>query len=65
MKHCILCNKETEGSIGAAGIKWSMICQPCKDIEDRVVLAQLTGMAKITEAILGLKEELIKIGEGQ
>lgn len=36
MKKCILCNKETTGSIGAAGIKWDFICQPCKDQEDQM-----------------------------
>jgi len=35
MKDCILCGKQTEGSVGAAGYKWSFICQPCKDSEDK------------------------------
>jgi len=34
MKKCIICGQDTEGSIGKAGIKWSCICQPCKDKED-------------------------------
>lgn len=40
-KKCILCGKETTGSIGRAGIKWPMICQPCKDIEDEALLRQV------------------------
>jgi len=47
MKTCILCGKQTKGSIGAAGIKWDCICQPCKDKEDQVLAARLQGMATI------------------
>jgi len=63
MTNCILCNKETEGSVGAAGIKWSCICQSCKDIEDKILLTKLMGMDKVIEAIFGVKEELVKIEE--
>ena len=38
MKDCILCGKQTEGSVGAAGYKWSFICQPCKDSEDKDII---------------------------
>jgi hypothetical protein len=41
MRKCVLCGKETKGSIGAAGIKWTMICQPCKDIEDNNLKKQI------------------------
>ena len=34
MRLCILCGNETEGSTGAAGIRWTTICQQCKDDED-------------------------------
>lgn len=34
MATCILCGKETQGSVGAAGLRWKRICQPCKDAED-------------------------------
>ena len=34
MKNCILCGKQTNGSVGVSGIKWSMLCQDCKDKED-------------------------------
>lgn len=44
MRNCILCRVKTEGSIGAAGIKWPNICQPCKDIEDNALLNKLRGI---------------------
>jgi len=51
MKNCILCGKETEGSVGAAGIKWSMICQPCKDSEDAALLNSIKRKGKIYEEV--------------
>lgn len=36
----------TAGSVGAAGYKWPMICQPCKDIEDGALAASLTTQAR-------------------
>ena len=46
MKPCILCDELTFGSVGAAGLKWSMICQPCKDIEDQALLDRISYQAK-------------------
>lgn len=46
MKKCFLCGELTEGSVGAAGIKWSSICQPCKDKEDAACLAMVQQMSK-------------------
>jgi len=37
--NCVLCNRLTNGSVGAAGIRWSRICQPCKDQEDAAALS--------------------------
>lgn len=55
MKNCILCGKETNGSIGKAGISWSFICQKCKDEEDsgleRMLNYQATVMNKIEEIL--------------
>ena len=31
---CVVCGIETTGSVGAAGLRWPMICQHCKDEED-------------------------------
>lgn len=31
---CLICGVETEGSTGAAGLRWPNICQRCKDRED-------------------------------
>ena len=41
LRNCMLCGKSTTGSVGAAGIKWSMICQPCKDVEDAALMSVL------------------------
>jgi hypothetical protein len=52
MKNCILCNKKTQGSAGAAGIKWSFICQPCKDKEDRAYEDSLNALSKTYKAVI-------------
>ena len=44
MRICMLCRCQTKGSTGAAGIKWSNICQPCKDVEDNALLNKLRGI---------------------
>ena len=31
---CLDCGKQTTGSIGRNGIKWTVLCQTCKDIAD-------------------------------
>lgn len=54
MKKCILCGCETEGSVGAAGIKWSCICQTCKDKEDKVALEKLEQVAKCISMVEAL-----------
>ena len=55
MKKCILCGEMTEGSIGAAGIRWSIICQTCKDREDtelaRLVASVTKGVDMICDAL--------------
>jgi len=60
MKNCILCNELTEGSVGAAGIKWPNICQPCKDKEDTILANRLEIQAVFTSELLktfGVKNE--------
>ena len=42
---CILCGEETTGSIGAAGIPWPNLCQPCKDAEDDIQESLVRGVA--------------------
>lgn len=32
---CVICGKETEGSTGAAGLRWPNICQHRKNKADR------------------------------
>lgn len=51
VKNCILCNKPTTGSVGAAGIKWSMICQPCKDKEDDALKNRIKHTAMIIDKL--------------
>jgi len=54
MKLCMLCGNPTEGSIGAAGIPWSFICQPCKDEEDQALARQLQAQTKIMDMAFAL-----------
>ena len=51
MRKCILCNEITEGSIGAAGIKWTIICQKCKDREDTELAQFVTSVTKSVDII--------------
>ena len=51
MKTCILCGDLTTGSIGAAGMRWSYICQPCKDIEDEALRLRIVGQARALDNI--------------
>lgn len=34
LRYCKLCGCLTTGSVGAAGLRWPFLCQPCKDRED-------------------------------
>jgi len=52
MRACILCKKLTEGSVGAAGIKWSNICQSCKDKEDEALNERIAIQAKVMAKFL-------------
>jgi hypothetical protein len=53
MRDCILCGRQTAGSIGAAGLHWAFICQPCKDAEDRALAARIKVASMISERIFG------------
>uniref|UniRef100_A0A6M3JGC1 Uncharacterized protein n=1 Tax=viral metagenome TaxID=1070528 RepID=A0A6M3JGC1_9ZZZZ len=55
MRKCILCNEDTNGSVGKAGIAWTVICQRCKDLEDSILEQKLRCMAYATEGILKLE----------
>lgn len=62
-KECVLCGKLTTGSVGAAGIEWDNICQPCKDGEDAALAAQVASVASCAiDAILKNFEQGIKAG---
>jgi hypothetical protein len=51
MKKCILCGEMTEGSVGAAGIRWTIICQECKDREDTELARLVTSVTKSVDLI--------------
>ena len=51
MRNCILCGKLTKGSIGKAGIKWTIICQKCKDREDTELARLVTSVTKSVDMI--------------
>lgn len=51
MRNCILCNVPTCGSIGAAGIQWPHICQPCKDKEDKALAVSIAIQVKAFDVI--------------
>lgn len=52
MKKCMLCGQMTSGSVGAAGIRWSIICQPCKDREDDLLMARVKAEAKALDKLV-------------
>ena len=51
MKTCILCGDLTTGSIGAAGLRWKVICQPCKNREDAFLLKKINAQVKTFDVI--------------
>ena len=51
MRKCILCGEMTTGSVGAAGLQWPMICQPCKDKEDQALAASINVQATVIKAL--------------
>jgi len=55
-RECMLCGKQTTGSIGAAKIFWKTLCQPCKDKEDNALLGRLNYQAKVMDKL----EEVLK-----
>jgi hypothetical protein len=48
-KACKLCGQQTLGSVGAAGIKWSFICPPCKRQVDGEALARTMASVRMLE----------------
>lgn len=49
---CKLCFRPTTGSVGAAGIRWSFLCQECKDKEDAAARAQIKSMKFVLDRVL-------------
>ena len=52
MQKCLLCGKITLGSIGKAGIKWSCICQECKDKEDEALSKRMDTTARSLKKLI-------------
>jgi hypothetical protein len=61
MNQCIVnhpgCEGLTNGSVGAAGYVWPMICQPCKDVEDGALSVSL-GIQVYCNKVAGLITEV-------
>lgn len=55
---CLICKTETEGSRGAAGIKWPNICQPCKNTEDAALSRRLAIQSFVIHSAFHLKSQL-------
>ena len=49
---CIVCGRETEGSVSRTGTIWPMVCPECMEHENRVVEASLLGMAKVVTDLI-------------
>lgn len=52
-KPCILCGHLTSGAVGASGYKWTIICQPCKDREDRILSEMVRHQKSTIDLFLG------------
>lgn len=60
MTTCELCGDLTSGSIGAAGMHWHNICQPCKDKEDTALLAKISRQKHLLDNVFTALCELKK-----
>ena len=49
---CIVCGRETEGSVSRTGTIWLMVCPECMEHENKVVEASLLGMAKVVTDLI-------------
>lgn len=49
---CIICGKETQGSVGRAGLKWKRICQACKDKEDDLLEARIKNICDSSKLLM-------------
>ena len=51
MNTCIICGKETTGSVGAAGLRWARLCQPCKNAEDQALANRINAEAALYKMV--------------
>ena len=52
LNECMLCGKPTAGSVGRAGIKWTRICQSCKDNADSALLNSVENLGYAIKRLL-------------
>lgn len=52
MNKCLICKEPTKGSIGAAKIFWSHLCQTCKDEEDKFLEIVLDHQVRVISSII-------------
>ena len=52
MEECILCGTLTRGSVGAAGLRWTSICQICKDREDASLGEKISYQANVCSEVM-------------
>lgn len=45
LRNCLECGEPTTGSVGAAGIRWSFLCQPCKNSADGALADRVKAVA--------------------
>jgi hypothetical protein len=55
VRHCLECGAVTRGSIGAAGIRWRSVCQPCKDAADSALAGSVRALAWAAARIGGAR----------
>ena len=61
MNKCLLCGCDTNGSIGAAGISWPMICQVCKNSEDEAVIRKIQADKRVYETVHDLLDNRARL----
>ena len=45
VRKCLICRKNTKGSVSKTGVVWKSLCQSCKDEEDNIALNVIKNMS--------------------
>lgn len=51
IRYCMGCTEPTTGSIGAAGVYWQNLCQPCKDDADTRLARHCLALSTFSNAL--------------